>query len=248
VAGCLFGVVLGLGLYATIYLLPVYLQNLQGYTAYETGMALLPSALLSMVSFMTAGPLSQKADTRVLLAVGAGFFIAGAWGLSLMTTQSGTGDTFWPLMGRGMSLGFLFIPLTVASLGGLKPEQMGEGSGLINLSRQLGGSVGIAAFSTLLTRRQDFHRASLVEHVSVANPAVHDWLAQAQGLLTVHGDSAVAAQAGALGQLNALLQKQAMMLAFNDAYMLIAAAFLLALPLVFVFQRAAGEVDTSAAH
>ena len=247
-AGSLFGLVIGLGLYATTYLLPIFLQDSQGYTAYETGMSLLPSALLSAVSFIVAGPLSQKADARALLAVGVVSFAVGCYGLSHLTAQTGTGDVFWPLMGRGLSLGFLFIPMTVASLGSLKPSEIGEGSGFINLTRQLGGSVGIAAFSTLLTRRQDFHRASLTEHLNHGNPIVQSWLQGAQANLTAHGYSATAAVSGALGQLNGLVAQQAAILSFNDAFLMIAAAFLLALPVVFVFQKSAGAVDTSAAH
>jgi len=247
-AGSLFSLVIGVGLYATTYLLPVFLQSARGYTAYETGMSLLPSAILSAVSFVIAGPLSQKADARVLLAVGAVSFIAGSYGLSHLTSQTGTGDVFWPLMGRGLSLGFLFIPMTVASLGGLKASEIGEGSGFINLSRQLGGSVGIAAFSTLLTRRQDFHRAMLSDHVNAASPAVHDWLHGTQAALMAHGYAASDASAGAMSRLNGLVGQQAAILSFNDAFLMIAAAFLLALPLVFVFQKGAADVDTSAAH
>ena len=248
-AGSLFGFVLGLGLYATIYLLPVYLQSSQGYTAYATGMALLPSAILSMGSFLSAGPLAQKVDTRLLLLVGIAFFAGGAWGLSQMTTQSGVDDTYWPLMGRGMALGYLFIPLTVASLGNLKPEEQGDGSGFINLTRQLGGSVGIAAFSTLLTRRADFHREAIVSHVNDANPAVRDWLQNAQANLTAHGMSAGAAHDGALGLLNSQVNRQALMLSFNDAYVLIGLAFVVALPLLLLFKKGASTaVDAGAAH
>ena len=247
-AGSLFGLVIGLGLYATTYLLPIFLQDSQGYTAYETGMSLLPSAILSAVSFVIAGPLSQKADARTLLAVGVISFMLGSYGLSHLTAQTGTGDVFGPLMWRGLSLGFLFIPMTVASLGGLKPSEIGEGSGFINLSRQLGGSVGIAAFSTLLTQRQDFHRASLSDHINAGNPAVHDWLQGAQANLTAHGYTATDAVSGAMGQLNGLVQQQAAILSFNDAFLMIALAFFFALPLVFVFQKSATGVDTSAAH
>jgi DHA2 family multidrug resistance protein len=247
-AGSLFGLVIGLGLYATTYLLPIFLQDSQGYTAYETGMSLLPSAILSAVSFVIAGSLSQKVDARALLALGVVSFMLGTYGLSHLTAQTGTGDVFWPLMGRGLSLGFLFIPMTVASLGGLKPTEIGEGSGFINLSRQLGGSIGIAAFSTMLIRRQDFHRASLSDHINSGNPTVHTWLQGAQANLVGHGYTATDAVSGALGQLNGLVRQQAAILSFNDAFLMIAVAFLLALPLVFVFQKSATGVDTSTAH
>src|SRR5206468_2446771 len=89
-AGAIFGAVLGVGLYAVLFLLPVYLQNSQGYTAYQTGMVLLPSALVSMLSFMLAGPLTQRGDSRWLLAIGTVLLMVGTYAMSHLTTLSGT--------------------------------------------------------------------------------------------------------------------------------------------------------------
>jgi len=246
--GSLFGAVLGISLYATLFLLPVYLQSSQGYTAFATGMVLLPSALMSMVSFMVAGPLAQRFDPRKLLGVGALLMFAGSLGLSQLTTLSGSDDIFWPMLLRGASLGFLFIPLTLASLGGLKPEQMGVGSGMINLTRQLGGSVGIAALSTSLSQRLDFHRAAVTAHVDGSSQTVQQWLAHAQGNLIVHGLDPNSAHGVALGQLKMTIERQATMLAFDDCFLVIAAAFLCTLPLLFLFRKGTSEVDMGSVH
>ena len=247
-AGSLFGAILGIGLYAVLFLLPIYLQNSQNYTAFETGMILLPSALVSMVSFVAAGILSQQVDPRALLAGGTVLFLLSAFGLSHLSTDSGAPDVFWPLMARGLSLGFLFIPLTVSSLGNLKPDEIGVGSGMINLTRQLGGSIGIAAASTILTQRIDFHRSILVSQMNQGTDGASGWLLHAQNTLIGYGYSAASAHLSALGQLTEVVEEQCSMLAFNDAFVLIFVAFLAALPLILLFERPRADTDISAAH
>ena len=248
-AGSIFGAVLGFGLYSVLFLLPIYLQNLQHFTATETGYILFPSAIVSMLSFMIVGPLSQKIDARILLWIGAICFSMAAFGLSTLTTDSGGAEVYWPLMARGMSLGFLFIPLTVSSLGNLAPDEIGTGSGLINLTRQLGGSIGIALSSTVLTRRITFHRASLVSYVNIGNDTVVTWLANTARHLQSSADISIgAARTGALMQLSGLVDIQSYMLAFNDAYLIIGTAFVIAMPLILLFERPHAGTDMSSAH
>jgi DHA2 family multidrug resistance protein len=226
IAGSALSGLVGLGLYSSTFLLPVYLQQLLGYTAYESGMTLLPSAMLSMLSFMIVGPLSQKVSARILTSIGVISFSIGMLGLSQLTSSSGTADIFWPLMARGVSLGFLFIPLTIASLSSLKPDDVPTGSGFVNLSRQLGGSIGIAAFSTMLQRRADFHLAMLRQYVNSTSPNVIAWFDQVQAVVARNSSSQVLAHSDALILLNLRVIRQASMLAFNDAYILLAFAFI----------------------
>ncbi|MCW3058557.1 MAG: drug resistance transporter, EmrB/QacA subfamily [Capsulimonas sp.] len=247
-AGTAFGVVLGIGLYATLFLLPVYLQNSQGYTAYQTGMMLFPSAIAGLFSFMIAGALSQKLDPRKMLAFGAFLMMTGTYGLSHLTSQSGPADIFIPMLVRGASMGFLFIPLTVASLAGMKPHEMGVGSAMINLARQLGGSIGIAALSTTLTRRVVFHQQSVGDHLNAGNLAVNDWITGVQASLIAHGVSPAAAHGAAIGQLARAAAKQAMILSFDDCFLMISVAFLCAMPLVLIFRKGEGTVDMGAVH
>jgi DHA2 family multidrug resistance protein len=173
---------------------------------------------------------------------------AGSLGLSQLTTLSGTSDLFWPMLLRGASLGFLFIPLTLASLGGLRQDQMGVGSGMINLTRQLGGSVGIAALSTALNRRLDFHRDALSTHVSGSSPVVQNWLAGAQANFVAHGFDPVSAHAGALALLQKTIEQQSIMLSFDDCFLVIAAAFLCTLPLIGLFRKGGARLDTGSVH
>ena len=247
-AGSIFGLVLGVGLYATLFLLPVFLQNSQGYTAFQTGMILLPLALISMPSFMMAGPLSHKVDARILLAAGALMMMVSCFLLGNLTTQTGESAIYWPLLLRGFSLGFLFIPLTVASLADLTPQQIGTGSGMINLTRQLGGSIGIAALSTVMTRRAVFHYAAVSSHLSNGDPNVTGWLADAQQSLIVGGSSVAAAHNGALALLSSTVMEQAMILSYNDCFLIIGICFAFALPLVLIFNKPKMDADISGAH
>ena len=247
-AGALFGAVLGFGLYATIFLLPVYQQALLGYNAYASGFVQFKPALFGMLSFMAAGILSQKADVRVLLAFGTVLFILCPWGLSHLTTASGDDDVFLPLVLRGASLGFLFIPLTLASLGRLSSSDRDTGSGIVNFMRQFGGSVGIAAMTTVLARRADFHRVSLVSQIGAGTPQMRDWLGGAQAQLQSQGYGPTAAHTGALQLLNGAVQRQATMLSFNDCFLIVAALFCVGLPLVFLFQKTSGAQDMGAVH
>jgi DHA2 family multidrug resistance protein len=178
-------------------------------------------------------------DARKLLAFGSVLFIVGTYGLGFLTTLSGEDDFYWPLIWRGLSLGFLFIPLTVASLADLDSRDMGTGSGLINLTRQLGGSMGIALFSTLITRRLAFHEVMIRAHLTDANPVIRSWIAGAQATLTAAGQSPNTAHAAALQDLSLMATQQALMLAFDDAFLMIALVFLLAMPLILLIRKSA---------
>jgi DHA2 family multidrug resistance protein len=166
-------------------------------------------------------------------------------GLSQLTSSSGTADIFWPLMARGVSLGFLFIPLTIASLSSLKPDDVPTGSGFVNLSRQLGGSIGIAAFSTMLQRRADFHLAMLRQYVNSTSPNVIAWFDQVQAVVARNSSSQVLAHSDALILLNLRVIRQASMLAFNDAYILLAFAFIICMPLILLFKPGLSRSDPS---
>jgi DHA2 family multidrug resistance protein len=165
-----------------------------------------------------------------------------------LTAQTGDPNLYGPLVFRSAALGFLFVPLTVASLGGLRPQDRGAGSGIVNFMRQFGGSVGIATMSTVLDRQVDYHRAWLVTFVNSGNPIVEGWLRGAQGLLLTHGYSPTAGQASAMSLLARTVESQAYILAFNDCFRLVAGVFLLALPIALLFKRPSGKVDMSEAH
>src|SRR5439155_19080425 len=151
-AGVGFGGMLGVCLYATIFVLPVYLQQLQGFTANQTGMVILPGALASAVTMAVTGRLRAKFDARISVVAGSAVFMFAMWQMSHFTTLSGRQDFFWPMIWRGIGLCLIFVPLTNLALADLLMDRIPNGIGLFKLLRQLGGSVGIAVSALLLSR------------------------------------------------------------------------------------------------
>src|SRR3954464_3340541 len=157
--GTLLGVVMGVGLYASVFTLPVFLQGNLRMTAEQTGIVLLPGAMATAISMAFVGKLTQRMDARLLFAAGAILFATSMWRLSHITGESGASDFFWPLVIRGLGLGFMFVPLTTITLAGLRHAEIGQGTGLYNFFRQLGGSFGIAGIATMLARESSIMKA-----------------------------------------------------------------------------------------
>jgi DHA2 family multidrug resistance protein len=151
--GVMFATFLGLALYGSVFVLPVFLQQLHGYTAQQTGMVILPGALASAFTMAIVGRIANQVDARPMIVFGAFMFLASMVQLSRLTLDSGQSDLFWPLIFRGVGLGFLFVPLTSATVAGLPMRLIGQGTGMFNLMRQLGGSLGIAIMATMLARQ-----------------------------------------------------------------------------------------------
>src|SRR5256885_7981120 len=185
--GVVFGMTLGICLYATIFVLPVYLQSLQGFTAEQTGFVILPGALASAFTMAGMGRTAGKFDARLSIVAGVGLFALSMWKHAHFTTDSGMPDFFWPLIFRGVGLGLIFVPLTNLALADLPMSKIPNGTGLFNLMRQLGGSVGIALSATLLQRFQAIHRVDLIAYVTPYAEAARERLALVQGRLAAVG-------------------------------------------------------------
>ncbi|HEY3331590.1 MAG TPA: DHA2 family efflux MFS transporter permease subunit [Capsulimonadaceae bacterium] len=232
-SGALFGAAVGLGLYGMQFLLPVYLQNIRSFSAYQTGIIQLAPAVLSTLSFMIAGPLTQTFGGRRMLFVGTILMAAGSALLANLTSQSSVDDLMPALHLRAFSLGFLFIPLTTASLADLTPRQLGAGSGIINLTRQLGGSIGIAMLATLVDHRSTFHRDRLADHIATSSQTAGTWTANVQAALMHGGMDTADAHTAAIGKLAAVIGREAAVMSFNDMYIVITLAFVIAAPLIY---------------
>jgi MFS transporter, DHA2 family, multidrug resistance protein len=238
--GVLFAAVLGVCLYATVFVLPVYLQNLQGFTAEKTGFVILPGALASAFTMGVMGRLTSKFDSRLSILVGVGLFALSMWKHAHFTTDSGMSDFFWPLILRGVGLGLIFVPLTNLALADLPMNRIPNGTGLFNLTRQLGGSVGIALSATLVTRFASIHRADLVADVTIYAPATQERLAMLEHGLAAQGVPVNLVYTKAVAILNGMVQRQALMLSFDQLFLLFGAAFLLSLPLLLLMHRSRG--------
>ena len=235
--GVVFGMVLGVCLYATVFVLPVYLQNLQHFTANQTGLVILPGALASAFTMATMGRTAGKFDGRLSILAGVGVFALSMWKHAHFTTDSGMSDFFWPLIFRGIGLGLIFVPLTNLALADLPMSKIPNGTGLFNLMRQLGGSVGIALSATLVQRFSAIHRADLMQNVTAYSFATQARLAAIQQGLIAQGTPLSQAPEKALMVLNGLVTRQALMLSFEQLFLLFGACFVLSLPLLLLMHK-----------
>ncbi|HXI21596.1 MAG TPA: DHA2 family efflux MFS transporter permease subunit, partial [Gemmatimonadales bacterium] len=231
-AGVVFGLALGFALYASVFALPVFLQTLLGYTAWDTGKVILPGAIASAVTMAITGRITAKVDARYLIALGVGLFFWAMWLHYHFTLDLGMRDTIWPMILRGTGLGLIFVPLTQVAVADLRPQQMASGTGLFNLSRQLGGSFGIAVAATLLSRFGEQSRAAMVAHLSPSEPATAHWLYMATLRMHQLGGSLEQARMKAYALLDFTLQRQASTIAFEKVFLIMGVTFVVALPLL----------------
>jgi DHA2 family multidrug resistance protein len=238
--GTLLGVVMGIGLYAMSFTLPVFLQGNLHMTAEQTGIVLLPGAVATALSMLVVGRLTSRVDPRILITAGALIFASAAWRLSLITGESGSGDFFWPLILRGVGLGLMFVPLTTITLAELAPSELPQGTGLYNFFRQLGGSFGIAGIATLLSRFTAQYHAVLAEHVTGLDPTS---TARVQALtrgMVARGADAWTARARAYQLLDAQVTGQASVIAYSRVYVLSALIILAIIPMLVLVRQTRG--------
>ena len=241
--GVLFASFLGLALYGSVFVLPVFLQQLHGYTAQQTGMVILPGALASAFTMAIMGKQSSKMDARPLIVIGALLFLASMYLLSKLALDAGQGEFFWPLILRGVGLGLLFVPLTNAAMIGLPMQQIGQGTGLFNLMRQLGGSLGIAIMATSLARLTRVEKATLAEHAGAYDPLT---LARVGGMtqaMVAHGTEIGMAQQRALLALDRQIAAQASVLAFSRLYLISGLLLVAALPLLLIWRTGRSRIS-----
>src|SRR5438128_7464741 len=235
--GVVFGLVLGVCLYATVFVLPVYLQNIRNFTANQTGLVILPGALASAFTMAVMGRTTGKFDARLSITAGVGIFALSMWKHAHFTTESGMSDFFWPLIFRGVGLGLIFVPLTNLALADLPMSKIPNGTGLFNLMRQLGGSVGIAISATLVQRFQSIHRAELIANVTQYSEITRERVGAIMARLVATGTPAPPAESKALMVLNGQVTRQAMMLSFEQLFLLFGACFVLSLPLLLLMHK-----------
>jgi DHA2 family multidrug resistance protein len=248
--GVLFAAFLGLALYGSVFVLPVFLQQLHGYTAQQTGMVILPGAIASAITMAFVGRFSVRLDARPLIVFGALMFFGSMALLSRTTLDSGSDDMFWPLIMRGIGLGFLFVPLTNATVAGLPMRLIGQGTGMFNLMRQLGGSLGIAIMATMLSRQSKIQKAMLTEHVGSYDPIAMERLNGLTRGMIARGVDATSAKQQALMMIDGQITQQASVMAFSKVYLISGILLVAALPLLLIWRtgRSSGLVKVSDLH
>ena len=246
--GVLFAFVLGVALYATVFVLPVYLQNLQNFTAKQTGFVILPGAIAAAMTMAFMGRLQGKFDARLSIVAGVALFGLAMWQHAHFTTDSGMRDFFWPLVWRGIGLGLIFVPLTNLALADLPMSRIPNGTGLFNLMRQLGGSVGIALSATLVTRFATIHRGDLMANVTPYSAATQERMALLTHGLLAQGVPPNLVETKAVAILNGMVTRQALMLSFEQLFLLFGMAFVLALPLLLLMHTNKNAPGGGMAH
>lgn len=235
--GCAWGAAMGIGLYGSVFLLPLFTQNLLQFTSWQSGLTVLPSSLATALMMPIAGRLVWRLGPAPLLGAGLLVFIPSVFAMSHWTLQSGYWDLFWPQVGRGVAMGLMFVPLSTATLRALPPAEVLQGAGLYNLFRQLGGSMGIASLATLVDHRSVLHHALLSEHVTPLSEAARVRLEMFAAGLVARGLDPETATKAAYEALERIVTSQAAMLAFRDCYLLIVLLFLALVPLVPLLRR-----------
>jgi len=228
--------ILGFVLYASLVLLPIYLQTLLGYPAYTSGLALSPRGIGALSTTPLAGYLTGKTDPRRLLVFGLVLGSITMFQLSHLNLNAGFWDILWPQVIQGTALSFLFIPLMALSMAGIAKEKMGNATSIFNLMRNIGGSFGIAIMTTFLARRTQFHQSHLVEHVTPSSPVVWQMLHSAQARFLAKGFDQYTAYRKALGALYGMVLAQASMLSFVEAFWIMGIVFLVMLPFLFLLR------------
>lgn len=245
-AGSILSVVTGLALYGALFSVPIFAQTLLHLTSQQTGMVLLPGAIAAALSMPIASRVAQSGlDPRIILTGGALVLMTALQLLGRLSPASGAGDLFWPLVIRSFGTVFMFLPLQLAAIGPIPKKDVASATGFFNLTRQLGGSMGVALLATLLDRRQAFHFEALSEHLSASDPVVAERIRAMTHGLAVSGIDAVQAHQRALQLLAASMRTQAAVLSFNDTFFVTSLVVVFALPLVFLLGKPEGSPKTA---
>jgi DHA2 family multidrug resistance protein len=238
--------VLGIVLYGTIALLPLFLQTLLGYPAMESGLTVSPRGFGSIASMILVGRLVGKIDGRYLVMFGFLVLAYATYQFSDINLTISSASITWPNIISGFAMGFIFVPLTTMAMGTLSNEQMGNASGVFNLMRNTGGSIGIAAMTTMLSRGSQIHQAALVRNINPYDPEVQQRVQQLGHAMPGGGGGGSLQQA--YGVIYGMVARQSMVMSYIDNFRFLAFLCLLGVPAVFLFKRVRAKKGPVAMH
>lgn len=244
--GCLFSFIIGIGLYTLIALTPIYLSTVKGLNSLQIGQYLMVTGLFQFASAFVAGPLAKAIDPRLMLALGLFLYGLGTWQNGNLSYDSGYWEFFWPQALRGFALMFAFLPINALALGTLPPEEVKNASGLYNLTRNLGGAIGLAVANTLMIRWDKEHYAALRESVTAGSSQAGALLARLESqaaLLRLPDPSDTALQ-----QLYGLAMREAQIMTVNDLFHLLGLLFFASLLLMPLVRKARDPGAAGGAH
>ncbi|MGA7829037.1 MAG: DHA2 family efflux MFS transporter permease subunit [Geobacteraceae bacterium] len=229
--------IVGFCLYGSVVMIPLFLQTLMGYNATMAGMVLAPGGVATLITMPFVGAIIQRYDGRWVVLTG---LVIGAYAMFLMqgfTLEASYWDFVWPRVFLGVALGMIFVPLTTVTLSTISKVEMGNATGIFNLLRNIGGSVGIATAATLLSRFSQFYQTDLSGHVNPFDPIAQQRLAELQQAAVARGIDTVTAKKTALAMLYGTVQRQSGMLAYNHIFWIIGIAFLAIIPFLLLLKK-----------
>jgi DHA2 family multidrug resistance protein len=235
--GCFFSFVSGVGIFATVYLTPLFLAKIRGFSALQIGCAVFSTGLFQILSIPVYTTLARRVDLRWLMMFGLACFGLSMWNFTPLTHDWGWRELLLPQGLRGFAQQFAVAPAVTLTLGALAPERLKFASGLFNLMRNLGGAIGIAVCGTLLNGRTNLHFERLASHLTTANQALNPLLQQATAAAAVVGGDPVRAHTAVLEQLWSLTLREAQTQAFADSFLVITGGFVIATLLVPLMRK-----------
>ncbi|MVT08555.1 DHA2 family efflux MFS transporter permease subunit [Chitinophaga tropicalis] len=235
----------GVGLFSSVFLTPVFAQRLLNFTPTQTGLLLLPGAILAIGGLIISARLLQRGVSPVvIITTGMLLFVLFSWQMSGYNLDAGASDLTTSLIWRGVGLAMVTVPLTALGVSSLSPQDIPQGAALNNMMRQLGGSFGVAIVNTYLAQRNAVHRSDLVANITPDNPIATRRLADYTQYFAAKGATILDAKKKALGLIDAGITRQSNLLSFDDAYLLIGLVFLCSLPLLLLASKGkAGKVQ-----
>jgi MFS transporter, DHA2 family, multidrug resistance protein len=248
--GTAFAVMVAVGaiLFGSTQILPQMMQEAYGYTAYLSGLALMPGGLSMLVMMPLAGQVSNYIQAKYLIAAGMFVIALSMWHMTGLNGDISFWWLGWARIYQMVGLPFLFIPINNAAYAGLPPEKTNQASAQINMARNLGGSFGISIANTELARRGQFHHARLVDHVYPSSPAYHDTTSRVMDYFTAHGASAIQAKGLTLAWIGQTIAKQATLLAYIDVFWIAGIFAAILVPLILLFLRPVKDYQAPPVH
>ena len=236
--GLVLAMVYSIALYGTLVILPLFLQNLMGYTALASGLVMTPRGMGALVSVIFVGRLVGKIDARIMIITGLIVFSFACFLFGEFNLEISMSSVIWPNVIMGLGLGMIFVPVTTLAVGTLPNETIGNATGLYNLMRGMGGSIGIAVVTTLLARHAQLHQSMIVSHLTPYDPAFRQSFHGVTELFSTQCDP-VTAMRKAYRSIYHILVVQSTLLAYMDNYRLLGFFSLLGVPIAMLFKRVA---------
>jgi len=246
--GSFMGVIFGIALFGTTFILPQFTQELLGYPAFQAGMILAPRAVMLLICMPIVGRLYRHLDARVLVVFGILVTCWSYYDLARLSLAAGFWNLVPTLLIMGVGMPFMFVTLTTLSLSTIPRADMTDASSLYTLARRIGGNIGYALVATLVARGQQVHRVQLVAHVSSYNPNLADFQRQAATLLDHAGLNPAAVQHAGQALINLLVNRQASMMAYNDVSWILGLLFMATIPLALILPSRRSIARQQQAH